>query len=150
MWLFVVFIVVPIVEIALFIKIGALVGLWPTIIIVILTAIIGTRLVKSQGLNAIKNVQNSIIVGQNITNSLINGALILTAGVLLLTPGFFTDAIGITLLIPQTRALWVKYGSSYVMNRVVFFSTGKKNTPNAKHNTFDSDTIDGEYTDLDK
>ena len=58
MWLFVVFIVVPIVEIALFIKIGALVGLWPTIIIVILTAIIGTRLVKSQGLNAIKNVQN--------------------------------------------------------------------------------------------
>ena len=132
MWLFVVFIVVPIVEIALFIKIGALVGLWPTIIIVILTAIIGTRLVKSQGLNAIKNVQNSIIVGQNITNSLINGALILTAGVLLLTPGFFTDAIGITLLIPQTRALWVKYGSSYVMNRFVF-STGKKNTPNAKH-----------------
>ena len=149
MWLFVVFIVVPIVEIALFIKIGALLGLWPTIIIVILTAIIGTRLVKSQGLNAIKNVQSSIIVGQNITNSLINGALILTAGVLLLTPGFFTDAIGITLLIPQTRALWVKYGSSYVMNRVVF-STGKKNTPNTKDNTFDSDTIDGEYTDLDK
>ena len=104
MWLFVVFIVVPIVEIALFIKIGALVGLWPTIIIVILTAILGTRLVKIQGLNAIKNVQNSIIGGQNITNSLINGALILTAGVLLLTPGFFTDAIGITLLIPQTRA----------------------------------------------
>ena len=150
MWLFVVFIVVPIVEIALFIKIGALVGLWPTIIIVILTAVLGTRLVKIQGLNAIKNVQNSIIGGQNITNSLINGALILTAGVLLLTPGFFTDAIGITLLIPQTRALWVKYGSSYVMNRVVFFSTGKKNTPNAKHNTFDSNTIDGEYTDLDK
>ena len=149
MWLFVVFIVVPIVEIALFIKIGALLGLWPTIIIVILTAIIGTRLVKSQGLNAIKNVQNSIIVGQNITNSLINGALILTAGVLLLTPGFFTDAIGITLLIPQTRALWVKYGSSYVMNRVVF-STGKKNNPSTKDNTFDSDTIDGEYTDLDK
>ena len=149
MWLFVVFIVVPIVEIALFIKIGALLGLWPTIIIVILTAIIGTRLVKSQGLNAIKNVQNSIIVGQNITNSLINGALILTAGVLLLTPGFFTDAIGITLLIPQTRALWVKYGSSYVMNRVVF-STGKENNPSTKDNTFDSDTIDGEYTDLDK
>jgi UPF0716 protein FxsA len=149
MWLFVVFIIVPIIEIAFFIKIGALIGLWPTIIIVILTAIIGTRLVKSQGLNAIKNVQNSIIVGQNITNSLINGALILTAGVLLLTPGFFTDAIGITLLIPQTRALWVKYGSSYVMNRVVF-STGEKNTPNAEHNTFDSDTIDGEYTDLDK
>jgi UPF0716 protein FxsA len=149
MWLFVVFIVVPIVEIALFIKIGALLGLWPTIIIVILTAIIGTHLVKSQGLNAIKNVQKSIIVGQNIKNSLITGALILTAGVLLLTPGFFTDALGISLLIPHTRALWVKYGSSYVMNRVVF-GTGKKNTSNTKHNTFDSDAIDGEYTDLDK
>lgn len=149
MWLFVVFIVVPIVEIALFIKIGALVGLWPTIMIVILTAIIGTRLVKSQGLNAIKNVQNSIIIGQNITNSLVNGALILIAGVLLLTPGFFTDGIGISLLIPHTRALWIKYGSSYVMSRVVF-GTGKKNTSNTKHNIFDSDAIDGEYTDLDK
>jgi len=149
MWLFVVFIVVPIVEIALFIKIGALVGLWPTIIIVILTAIIGTRLVKLQGLNAIKNIQKSITIGQDITNSLINGALILIAGVLLLTPGFFTDAIGISLLFPHTRALWVKYGSSYVMNRVVF-STGKKNNPSTKDNTFDSDTIDGEYTDLDK
>ena len=54
MWLFVVFIVVPIVEIALFIKIGALLGLWPTIIIVILTAIIGTRLVKSKALTLLK------------------------------------------------------------------------------------------------
>ncbi|MAB01663.1 MAG: FxsA [Rhodobacteraceae bacterium] len=149
MWLFVVFIIVPIVEIALFIEIGALLGLWPTIMIVILTAIIGTRLVKSQGLNAVKNIQNSIIIGQNITDSLINGALILTAGLLLLTPGFFTDAVGISLLIPQTRALWIKYGSSYVMNRVVF-GTAKKNTSNTKHNTFDSDAIDGEYTDLDK
>ena len=149
MLLFVVFIVVPILEIALFIKIGALVGLWPTIMIVILTAIIGTRLVKSQGLNAIKNVQSSIIVGQNITNSLINGALILTAGVLLLTPGFFTDAIGISLLIPHTRALWVKYASGYIMNRVVF-ATSNQNRQKTKSPIFDNKTIDGEYTDLDK
>jgi len=58
-------------------------------LIVILTAIIGTRLVKSQGLNAIKDVQSSFINGGNTANSLINGALILVAGVLLLTPGFF-------------------------------------------------------------
>ncbi|MGY9036033.1 MAG: FxsA family protein, partial [Rhodobacterales bacterium] len=94
MWLFVLFIAVPIIEIALFIQIGGFLGFWVTMLIVILTAIIGTRLVKSQGLNAIKDVQNSFINGGDTANSLINGALILVAGVLLLTPGFFTDFIG--------------------------------------------------------
>ena len=60
MWLFLLFIVVPIVEIVLFIKIGGFLGVWLTILVVILTAVIGTKLVKSQGLNAIKEVQKSL------------------------------------------------------------------------------------------
>lgn len=149
MWLFVLFIAVPIIEIALFIKIGGFLGFWVTMLIVILTAIIGTRLVKSQGLNAIKDVQNSFINGGNTANSLINGALILVAGVLLLTPGFFTDFIGLTFLFPSTRSWWIKYGKKYFKNRILF-NAGSYQESQAENTSTQQDIIDADYTDLDK
>ena len=148
MWLFLLFIVVPIVEIVLFIKIGSLLGLWLTILVVVLTAIVGTNLVKSQGLNAIKEVQSSFLQGQDIARSLINGTLILIAGILLLTPGFFTDFIGITFLIPMTRNMWISYGIKHFPGFVFINSNNNsKNNPHFKEKT---DVIDGDYTDLDK
>jgi|TARA_B110000444_G_scaffold40266_1_gene36070 UPF0716 protein FxsA len=149
MWLFVLFIAVPIIEIALFIQIGGFLGFWVTMLIVILTAIIGTRLVKSQGLNAIKDVQNSFINGGNTANSLINGALILVAGVLLLTPGFFTDFIGLTFLFPSTRSWWIKYGKKYFKNRILF-NAGSYQESQAENTSTQQDIIDADYTDLDK
>ena len=149
MWLFVLFIAVPIIEIALFIQIGGFLGFWVTMLIVILTAIIGTRLVKSQGLNAIKDVQSSFINGGNTANSLINGALILVAGVLLLTPGFFTDFIGLTFLIPSTRSWWIKFGKKYFKTRV-HFNAGSYQESQAESTSTQQDIIDAEYTDLDK
>ena len=148
MWLFLLFIVVPIVEIVLFIKIGSLLGLWLTILVVVLTAIVGTNLVKSQGLNAIKQVQSSFLQGQNIARSLINGTLILIAGVLLLTPGFFTDFIGITFLIPMTRNMWISYGIKHFPGFV--FINSNNNSKNNPHFKEKNDVIDGDYTDLDK
>ena len=149
MWLFLLFIAVPILEIVLFIKIGGILGIWITILIVFLTAIIGTKLVKSQGMNAIKDVQNSFIKGQDITQSLMNGALILIAGVLLLTPGFFTDFIGLTFLLPQTRNIWVKFGTKH-FSSFIFSKTGSDNMKKNGYNKPQSDVIDGEYEDLDK
>lgn len=149
MWLFVLFIAVPIIEIALFIQIGGFLGFWVTMLIVILTAIIGTRLVKSQGLNAIKDVQNSFINGGNTANSLINGALILVAGVLLLTPGFFTDFIGLTFLFPSTRSWWIKYGKKYFKTRILF-NAGSYQESQAENTSTQQDIIDADYTDLDK
>ena len=148
MWLFLLFIVIPIVEIVLFIKIGSLLGLWLTILVVVLTAIVGTNLVKSQGLNAIKQVQSSFLQGQDIARSLINGTLILIAGVLLLTPGFFTDFIGITFLIPVTRDMWISYGIKHFPGFV--FINSNNNSKNNPHFKEKNDVIDGEYTDLDK
>ena len=148
MWLFLLFIVIPIVEIVLFIKIGSLLGLWLTILVVVLTAIVGTNLVKSQGLNAIKQVQSSFLQGQDIARSLINGTLILIAGVLLLTPGFFTDFIGITFLIPVTRNMWISYGIKHFPGFV--FINSNNNSKNNPHFKEKNDVIDGEYTDLDK
>ena len=148
MWLFLLFIVVPIVEIVLFIKIGSLLGLWLTILVVVLTAIVGTNLVKSQGLNAIKEVQSSFLQGQDIARSLINGTLILIAGVLLLTPEFFTDFIGITFLIPVTRNMWISYGIKHFPGFV--FINSNNNSKNNPHFKEKNDVIDGDYTDLDK
>ena len=148
MWLFLLFIVVPIIEIVLFIKIGSLLGLWLTILVVVLTAIVGANLVKSQGLNAIKQVQSSFLQGQDIARSLINGTLILIAGVLLLTPGFFTDFIGITFLIPMTRNMWISYGIKHFPGFV--FINSNNNSKNNPHFKEKNDVIDGDYTDLDK
>ena len=103
MWLFLAFLAVPLIEIALFIQVGGLIGLWPTLLIVILTAIAGTYLVRSQGAQAIGNLRQSFSTLDDPTVHLAHGAMILVSGALLLTPGFFTDAVGFALLMPPVR-----------------------------------------------
>ena len=104
MWLFLLFLAVPLIEIALFIQIGGLIGLWPTLGIVILTAIAGTYLVRSQGLSELNRLRGSLSDLNDPTEPLAHGAMILFSGALLLTPGFFTDAVGFLLLVPGVRA----------------------------------------------
>lgn len=103
MWFFLAFLAVPLIEIALFIQVGSLIGLWPTLGIVILTAVLGTYLMRSQGALAMANVRRSFSDLDDPTEPLAHGAMILIAGVLLLTPGFFTDACGFALLTPPVR-----------------------------------------------
>lgn len=103
MWLLAAFIGVPLIEIALFIQVGGLIGLWPTLVIVLLTAMAGTALVRSQGLAALRDIQRSLDRLDDPTAALAHGAMILVSGLLLLTPGFFTDAIGFALLVPGVR-----------------------------------------------
>ncbi len=94
MWLLIAFIAVPLIEIALFIQVGGFIGLWPTLLIVIATAIAGTYLVRSQGRMALSQLQRSFNDLRDPTEPLVHGAMILFSGALLLTPGFFTDAVG--------------------------------------------------------
>tara|TARA_Y100000746_G_scaffold232355_1_gene248935 strand:+ start:1254 stop:1703 length:450 start_codon:yes stop_codon:yes gene_type:complete len=111
MRLLLLFILVPIMEIALFIEVGGLLGLWTTLLIIILTAIFGTVLVKNQGIAVIYKIRNNLLAFEDPTESIAHGALILVSGILLLTPGFFTDIVGFMLLIPQLRGfvyLWIK------------------------------------------
>ena len=103
MWLLIAFIAVPLIEIGLFIQVGGFIGLFPTLAIVLITAIAGTYLVRSQGLATLEGLQRSIHEAGDPTEHLIHGAMILFAGALLLTPGFFTDAVGFALLIPAFR-----------------------------------------------
>ncbi|GAB5447217.1 FxsA family protein [Gymnodinialimonas sp.] len=108
MWLFILFIAVPVIEIALFIQVGGWLGLWPTLLIVVLTAIAGTALVKSQGAQAMAQLKNSFDDLRDPTEPLAHGAMILFSGALLLTPGFFTDFVGFALLVPGVRRFVLK------------------------------------------
>ena len=103
MWLFLAFVAVPLIEISLFVQIGGAIGLWPTLLIVILTAMLGTWLVRNQGRLAMNDIRQSFQTMNDPGKPLAHGAMILISGVLLLTPGFFTDALGFALLIPPIR-----------------------------------------------
>lgn len=101
--LLIAFIAVPMIEIALFIQVGGAIGIWATLLIVLVTALAGSALVRSQGLREIGRLQNAFSQLEDPTEPLANGAMILFAGALLLTPGFFTDALGLALLLPGVR-----------------------------------------------
>ena len=139
MWLFLAFLAVPLIEIALFIQVGGLIGLWPTLGIVILTAILGAILVRTQGLMAMNDLRGSFSRLEDPSKPLAHGAMILFSGALLLTPGFFTDAIGFALLMPPVRNAIYKNLRSRVS--VQTFEMGS-----APHRTQqDSSVIETEY-----
>ena len=103
MWLFLAFVAVPMIEIALFIQLGGFIGLWSTLAIVVVTALVGTILMRSQGSQTILNLRNSIEQANDPAPHIAHGVMILIAGVLLLTPGFFTDSVGFLLMVPGIR-----------------------------------------------
>ena len=136
--LFLAFLLVPLIEIALFIQIGGLIGLWPTLVIVVLTAILGTLLVRQQGRMALAQLRTSFSELNDPSEPLAHGAMILFSGALLLTPGFFTDAVGFLLLMPPFRR-WAFAQLRKRMN-VQTFAMGPEN--GARRG---ADIIDGEF-----
>lgn len=106
MKLFILFIAIPLIEIALFIQVGGLIGLWPTLAIVIGTAFAGSYMLRRQGRAALHDLQRAFSQLSDPSRPLADGAMILFAGALLLTPGFFTDALGLSLMIPGVRG-WI-------------------------------------------
>ena len=167
--LFGIFVVIPIVEIAVFIQAGELIGLWPTIAIVILTAILGTSLMRIQGLQTLARAQQELDRGEMPIGPLFDGVCILIAGMLLLTPGFVTDSIGFLLLIPPLRraigaGVILKLMKSGKM-RMSFgtnarrggaqpggnpFGSGGPSASGGKRHNGSGPIIDGDYEDLDQ
>ncbi len=101
--LLVLFILVPIIEIAVFIQVGEQIGLSWTLLVVIATAILGVNLLKQQGFKAWQEIQLSLAQGQIPAVEMAAAAQLLFAGGLLLTPGFVTDVVGFLLMVPQVR-----------------------------------------------
>jgi len=103
------FIAIPVVELYILIEVGKKIGSLATIAIIILTGILGTYLIKSQGFMILRKIQNDLNEGIMPGDSLIQGAIILLGGVLLLTPGFITDITGFIFLMPAGRKIVKKY-----------------------------------------
>ncbi len=130
MWLLLLFILIPLLEIWLFILLGGFIGIYPTLFIILLTAILGTFLVKTQGINVLKEIQSKFNELENPTEPIAHGAMILFAGALLLTPGFFTDTVGFLLLIPKVRRaafFWLRNKVNLVKYSFPERSGGDKN-----------------------
>lgn len=103
--LLILFILVPLIELALFMTLGEKLGLFNTVAIIIITGFIGAALAKSEGRKALLNFRQALAEGRLPHQEATDGILILLAGAVLLTPGFLTDAVGFTLLIPPFRAV---------------------------------------------
>ena len=97
------FTIIPIIELYILLMLSDLIGPHITILIIIITGVTGGILTKAQGLNTIKKIKTQLAAGDIPTDELLNGLLILSGGLLLLTPGILTDLTGFTLLIPFTR-----------------------------------------------
>src|SRR4051794_3206438 len=103
--LLILFIVVPIAELAVIIQVGQWIGVWWTIALLIADAVLGTMLARSQGRAAWRRFNLALQSGRVPARETLDGALVLFGGALLLAPGFITDAFGILLLLPPTRAV---------------------------------------------
>jgi len=113
------FILVPLAEIAVLIKVGGLIGLVPTLALIVLTAIIGTWMLRHQGFSVLARAQRQLEQGVMPVAEVFEGLCLLVAGALLLTPGFLTDAAGALLLVPQLRALLYRQVGHYLERHVV-------------------------------
>lgn len=122
--LFLVFILVPTVELSVLISVGDVLGTWNTIALVFFTAIVGVSLVRSQGLSTLISVQAKLERGEAPGKEIVEGMMLAAAGLLLLFPGFVTDFIGLLLLTPFTRSPIASYIFKRMQMRVVAGGAG--------------------------
>lgn len=105
LYLILLFTIIPAVELAILIKVGTIIGVTNTMLLIIFTGVLGAALARYQGFTVLNSIQNELNRGIMPSHQLIDGLMILVGGIVLLTPGFVTDALGFTLLIPWTRSL---------------------------------------------
>ncbi len=162
------FIFMPIIEIAVLLRVGASIGWLSTLAIVILTAIIGTLMLRQQGLATLSTAQQRLGAGEMPAEQLLEGVFLMIGGVLLLTPGFVTDAFGFLCLVPVSRQAIVRYIKSRSVVSLAGVtsrgrpmgagarpgfdpgsSTGSPSDPGSRQNSARDDVIDGDYHRLD-
>ena len=112
------FTIVPLVELMLLIELGQRIGLWDTILVVIITGVVGAALARSQGFRIVTQIQRELANGRLPGESLIDGAFVLAGGLLLLTPGLVTDAMGFIFLLPHTRTILKTRAIKYFRSKI--------------------------------
>jgi UPF0716 protein FxsA len=137
---FLLFLLVPLVEIYFLIVVGGIIGALPTVALVVLTAVIGAALARQQGLATLQRLQATLARGEPPAIEMLEGVLLLIGALLLLTPGFFTDALGFACLLPVTRRALAWWGV-----RRFFVVKPAGPAPGPAENTHQPRTIEGEF-----
>ena len=115
--IFLAFVIIPIFEIIIFITVGDIIGLWKTVFIILLTALVGIILVRRQGLNLLMNAQSNLSQGIMPTEEIKGGIFLLISGLLLITPGFFTDCIGFAVFLKPVQNFILLKAKNYFQSR---------------------------------
>jgi UPF0716 protein FxsA len=141
--LFVLFLLIPMLEIYLLIKVGAIIGALPTVFMVVFTAVLGVWLLRIQGFATLARVRQTMAQGGIPAVEMLEGAVLLVAGALLLTPGFFTDTVGFLCLIPSLRRAIVRWAlARFFIPPGGFGGPGQGPAGSQQHRV---NTIEGEY-----
>lgn len=147
--LFLLFLAVPVIELALLIKVGQNIGVWPTIGIVVGTALVGGTIFHRQGFQTLQKATQAVQQGRPPIDPMIDGAFLLLAGGLLVSPGLITDALGLALLVPAIRRFIAKQLFKTVISRVdVHVDVQGRGGPTERGGR--GVVIDGEYETLDE
>lgn len=139
--LLIIFLLVPLLEIYLLIKVGEVVGAWPTVLLVVGTAVLGAWLLRLQGLATLAQVQTRLTQGELPAIPLLEGMLLLICGALLLTPGFFTDGVGFALLVPPLRRVC----ATWLLQHGMFMAGPVSPPADATTDRRETYTIEGEF-----
>ena len=116
--LFLLFLIVPVIEIYLLIKVGSVIGGIPTVACLVFLSLLGAYLIRTQGFRVLSQIREELSRGRLPAAQLMDGAMIFVGGVLLMTPGFFTDFIGIFFLIPATRKIIKMWLGLWLQSRI--------------------------------
>ncbi len=139
------FILVPIAELAVIIQVGQAIGVWWTILLLIVDSILGAMLMRSQGRAAWRRFNEAVGAARVPAREVADGVLVIFGGALLLTPGFLTDIVGLLFLLPPTRAAIRRIFLRQAMKRISISMVGVQ-VPNAARR---SDDVEGTAVDVD-
>lgn len=151
--LFLLFAAMPIIEIAILVQVGGIIGGWNTIALVIVTAFVGAFLVRREGLHTLQTAQQKMQQNTIPGRELVEGMMLVVAGILLVTPGFITDILGFLFVLPGSRHYLASHISKHMQMRVVTSAGAYTQAgPGGQTHGFrsrkdDDDVIEGEYDD---
>lgn len=153
MWFIFALVFLPILEIALFIRMGDWIGLWPTLGLVVAAGVVGLSIMRRQGVNALNDLRRASETLDDPTIPVAHGALVMLAGLLLFIPGFFTDILGLLLLVPPLRDLLLRAAGRRVTVRS--WRAGPLGDPRAsgrhpREPHRPDIVIDGDYEEIDR
>ncbi len=139
---FLLFLLTPVIEIAVLIEVGSVIGTLQTILLIVATAVFGTVLLRHQGIGVLRRTQASLNQGEMPVAEVFEGVCLLAAGALLLTPGFITDIVGFLLLVPGLRSLLGRA----LLQRLL--ARGQFTMSNAPGTRKQDDVLEGDFTEV--